>query len=70
MLKLAPTARRVAARFQTLVSTERGAAMVEYALLIGLIAVVALVAVTSFGDALGTKNEGIAGSIQDAVDNR
>lgn len=57
-------------RFQTLTSGEKGAAMVEYALLIGLIAVVAVIAVTSFGQALGDKNTGIAGSIQDATNNR
>jgi Flp pilus assembly pilin Flp len=43
--------------------------MVEYALLVGLIAVVAVVAVTQFGDALGDKNQGIAGSIASATGN-
>ena len=53
--------------FQTITARDNGAAMVEYALLIGLIAVVAIVAVTSFGDALGDKNHGIAGSIAEAT---
>ena len=57
-------------RFQSFTSGENGAAMVEYALLIGLIAVVAVIAVTNFGDALGDKNQGIAGSITDATNNR
>lgn len=54
-------------RVQSLTPDEKGAAMVEYALLVGLIAVVAIIAVTSFGDALGDKNHGIAGSIVDAT---
>ena len=41
--------------------------MVEYAMLIGLIAMVAVVAVTTFGDALADKNTGIANSIADAT---
>jgi pilus assembly protein Flp/PilA len=64
---IATSARKIVSRFQTFTSGENGAAMVEYALLIGLIAVVAVVAVTRFGVALGDKNTGIAGSIQDAT---
>ncbi len=41
--------------------------MVEYAMLIGLIAMVAMVAVTTFGEALADKNTGIANSIADAT---
>jgi Flp pilus assembly pilin Flp len=61
------SARKVVTRFQTFTAGENGAAMVEYALLVGLIAMVAIIAVTSFGDALGDKNTGIAGSIADAT---
>ncbi len=60
----------IVARFQSVMTTERGAGMVEYALLIGLIALVAIVSVTAFGGSLGSKNEGISGSIQDAIANR
>jgi Flp pilus assembly pilin Flp len=66
---IATSARKIVSRFQTLTSGENGAAMVEYALLVGLIAVVAVVAVTQFGDALGDKNQGIAGSIASATGN-
>ena len=48
---------------------ERGAALLEYALLVGLIAMVALISVTAFGDALGDKNTGIAGTINCATNN-
>ncbi len=64
---IATSARKIVTRFQTFTYRENGAAMVEYALLIGLIAVVAVVAVTQFGVALGDKNQGIAGSISDAT---
>lgn len=42
---------------------ERGASLVEYALLVALIAVVALVAITSFGGALSGEYSEIADSI-------
>ncbi|MCB1246988.1 MAG: Flp family type IVb pilin [Acidimicrobiia bacterium] len=71
---LATPARMLVSRIQTAVTPatdrETGASMVEYALLIGLIAIVAVLAVTAFGDALGDKNTGIAGSIDDAIANR
>lgn len=54
---------------QSRLRTDRGAALIEYALLVGLIAVVAIVSVTAFGDTLGDKNTGIAGSINCAVKN-
>ncbi|KAA3640779.1 MAG: Flp family type IVb pilin [Armatimonadetes bacterium] len=59
--------RLLVARCQLFLAGERGASMVEYALLIGLIAMVALISVTLFGDALGDKNSGIAGSIMSAT---
>jgi Flp pilus assembly pilin Flp len=62
--------RSVVARIQATLARERGASMVEYALLISMIALVAFIAVAAFGDALGTKNTGIAGSINGAIDNR
>jgi len=36
-------------------------------MLVSLLALVAFIAVATFGDALGNKNQGIAGSIQDAT---
>jgi Flp pilus assembly pilin Flp len=67
MKTLAHTSRFVVARVQTALAREDGASMVEYALLISMIALVAFIAVAAFGNALGDKNQGIAGSIQDAV---
>ncbi len=46
--------------------SESGAAMVEYAFLIALIAVAALVAVTLFGSNLNTKYAGIGTSVSNA----
>jgi Flp pilus assembly pilin Flp len=66
-MKLTTISRTVVARVQAAVAREHGASMVEYALLISMIALVAFIAVAAFGDALGDKNSGIAGSIQDAV---
>lgn len=48
---------------ETSVGNEDGASIVEYALLVSLIAVVALIAVTAFGGALSTKYSDIADSI-------
>ena len=62
--------RTVVARIQATFTRESGASMVEYALLISMIALVAFIAVAAFGDALGTKNTGIAGSINGAIENR
>jgi len=69
METLAQGSARVVSFVQSRGHTERGAALIEYALLVGLIAVVALISVAAFGDALGTKNDGIAGSINCAVKN-
>ena len=54
---------------QSRMTDDRGAALLEYALLVGLIAVVAIASVTAFGDTLGDKNTGIAGSVADATNN-
>lgn len=70
-MKLTTTlSRTVVARWQAMLARERGASMVEYAMLISMIALVAFIAVAAFGDALGTKNTGIAGSINNAIDTR
>ncbi len=42
---------------------ERGASLVEYALLVALIAIAAVVAVTTFGGALSSEYSGIADSM-------
>ena len=61
--------RRLVSYVQSRFYSEGGAALLEYAMLVGLIALVAIISVTAFGDALGGKNEGIAGSINCAVAN-
>jgi pilus assembly protein Flp/PilA len=43
--------------------TERGASLVEYALLLALIAVVCIVAVTALGNKAGDKFSSVSGSI-------
>lgn len=58
---------RLVSFVQSRLPAERGAALLEYALLVGLIAVVAIVSVTAFGDTLGDKNQGIAGSVAAAT---
>ncbi len=45
---------------------ERGAALVEYALLLALIAVVCIVALTTLGDQAADKFSTVGASIQDA----
>lgn len=54
---------RIWTSLQTLRFTERGASLVEYALLVGLIAVVAVVAITAFGDNLSEAYSEIADTI-------
>lgn len=46
--------------FWTAKTEDRGATMVEYALLVSLIAIVAIVGVTLFGSALSTFFSGLA----------
>lgn len=54
-------------KIQNLLATslrnEDGASIVEYALLVSLIAIVAVIAVTAFGGALSTKYSAIAETI-------
>ena len=52
------------------VSRERGASMVEYALLLALIALAAIVAVTAFGGGLGTEFSGIGSTVNQNLDAR
>jgi Flp pilus assembly pilin Flp len=60
--------RRILTLVQSRNRSDDGAAFVEYALLIGLIALVALVAVTFFGNALDDKYDYIGSGIADATD--
>lgn len=48
---------------RSLVASDEGASLVEYALLVSLIAIAAVVAVTTFGGELSTEFSGIADSI-------
>ncbi len=57
---------RAYASVQAFVHSERGASMVEYALLIALIAMVAVIAVTAVGNALETRYDSIATSVSNA----
>jgi Flp pilus assembly pilin Flp len=47
--------------------SERGAALVEYALLLGLIVIVAVIAVTAFGGAVGEEYGDISDTIVDVT---
>jgi pilus assembly protein Flp/PilA len=51
---------------QTLAKTERGASLVEYALLVALIAVVVIGAVTLLGSSAETTFSGVSSSISGA----
>lgn len=51
-------------RWHAFVDTERGASMVEYAIMVSMIAIVAVVAVTYFGSQLSNEYDGIADSVQ------
>jgi pilus assembly protein Flp/PilA len=48
---------------RSLVASDEGASLVEYALLVSLIAIAAVVAVTTFGTELSTEFSGIADSM-------
>ena len=54
---------KLAAKFQTLRSREKGATMVEYGLMVALIAVVVIVAVALLGTRLNTLFNTVANSI-------
>lgn len=51
------------ALFDRIVREEEGQDLVEYAILVALIALAAIVGVTAFGTAIGTFFEGLAGRI-------
>lgn len=53
----------VQSRMQSMVKNEKGATMVEYALMVALIAVVCITAVTSIGGNANTKFNSIASAI-------
>ncbi len=55
-------------RFVLLCNHERGAAMVEYALLLALIAAVAIGAIGAFGSGLGTEYSDIGSTITSAIE--
>lgn len=54
---------KLAAKLQNLRKSEKGATMVEYGLMVALIAVVVALAVTPLGAAISTMFAGIAGQI-------
>lgn len=54
------------ARLMRILASERGASMVEYSLLVVLIALVALVAVTYFGSSLSETYSDISSNLIDA----
>ncbi|MFZ0492067.1 MAG: Flp family type IVb pilin [Acidimicrobiia bacterium] len=51
---------RIVVRIQQMLRREEGASLVEYALLISLIAMVAYIAVMTFGESVSTKYSDIA----------
>lgn len=59
-------ASRLVAFVQSLTGEERAASMVEYVLLVALIAMVAFAAVALMGQALGSEYDSIATSVQQA----
>lgn len=59
-------AQRIAVRWHTFVAREDGAGMVEYALLVALIAIVVIAGVSFFGGELNDKYDGIGSSMVDA----
>lgn len=59
-------ARRLSVRWSVFATREHGASMVEYALLVALIAIVALVAVAFLGTSLDSTYDDIGSSLVDA----
>lgn len=56
---------RLAAKLRSLVRNEEGATAVEYGLIVGLIAVILVVAVAALSGALGDMFDGITGLLED-----
>jgi Flp pilus assembly pilin Flp len=52
--------RHSVSRFRSHLRSERGAALVEYVMIVGLIAIVALIAVSTFGGQVGDMHQEIA----------
>lgn len=67
MNRVSMLGRAVAVRWNVFRTTERGASMVEYALLIALIALVAIAGVSFFGTQLDGAYDDIGSSIVDAT---
>jgi Flp pilus assembly pilin Flp len=61
---VANTPRRVASYLQSRFSPEAGAGLVEYVLLVGLIAIVAIVAVRTFGTSVADLHQEVADSLK------
>ena len=55
--------RKWTAAVRRLLADDRGATMVEYALMVALVAAVAIAGVTALGGSLNTSFSGIAGSV-------
>ncbi len=66
MKRAAGLTTRAYAAYLSFRTTERGASMVEYALIVALIALVAFVAVAIAGQALDSRYDSIADSVQRA----
>ena len=60
----ARTKHAITSRFRTLISDEKGATAVEYGLIVGLIAVVLVVAVAALSGALGTMFDNITAVLE------
>lgn len=56
----------VSAWLQARTNSDRGASLVEYALLVALIAVVCIAAISFLGDSASTQFESVGGEIEDA----
>jgi Flp pilus assembly pilin Flp len=50
-------------KIQSILKDQRGAGFTEYLILVGLIAIVCIVAFTSFGEAIGSKADEFTGEI-------
>ncbi len=67
MNSLAHLPRLIVARTQSRLASERGASMVEYALLVALIAMIAFAAVVIFGQTVGNTYNDIAEKVAAAT---
>lgn len=67
MKKEKPMCQQVQSQFQSKLKEEKGATMVEYALMVALIAVICILAVTDVGKKANAAFEGIAKSFPAAT---